>query len=158
MSKITSSDALDLITLSKAENKLGDIKSSLLTLEQFQSEHLGVWMLADGSSCTGTAYGTLTGATALPDMRGTVQRMKAHGSTRNPDGDLPIGTYQGDAFGSHSHGMQTPTNYSNIGYEAWFARTAGSNGVESGHATKTSGGSETRMKNVTVNFFIKVGY
>lgn len=148
----------DLISISKAENKIGDVKSSMLTLAEFESEHLGVWKLMDGQSCAGTAYAALKGVGVVPDMRGTVPRMKAHGSVRNPDGDLALGTYQADAYAAHTHQLDF--------YQDSGGGTYGrGNPVHGGASTnlrqdyiQNSGGNETRMKNITLNFFIKVDY
>ena len=64
------------------------------------------WVLADGRSVTGSAYATITGTTAIPDMRGLFLRGKNNGRTdgnKNPDGDLGLGAIQGDQIVSHVH-------------------------------------------------------
>jgi len=57
---------------------VGTIIQSVLTAQQFQTT-MGAdgakWRLAAGGDCTGTAYATLTGATTLPDLRGSFLRM-----------------------------------------------------------------------------------
>ena len=158
MAKLTAGGVLDLISLSQAENKIGDVKSSMLTLAEFEAEHLGVWKLMDGQSCVGTAYATLKGVTVVPDMRGTVPRMKAHGSVRNPDGDLALGTYQADAYAAHTHQLNMyQDNGNGTAGRGNPIHGAGSTNLRQDYIA-SAGGNETRMKNVTLNFFIKVGY
>lgn len=149
MSKITSSDALDLITLSKAENKIGDVKTSMLTLAQFQSEHLGVWMLMDGASCVGTAYEALTGKTVVPDMmtNGTFPRQAKTGRE--------LGSYEADEVKAHGHSFAMRGNNGGTG-PVGYPYTAGTD-ASTGN-TDATGGAETRPKNTAMNFFIKVGY
>lgn len=135
---------------------IGEVKASMMTLAQFQAQFGTNWVLADGSSATGTKYATITGSTTLPDCRGVTLRGKNNGSTRNPDGDLALGTYQADMYTSHTHTAPYNGNgtsgLSNIGYAAGDTNPAYGTMI----ANNPSGGNETRMKNVTVNYFIKV--
>ena len=131
---------------------LGTIVQSMLTETQFQSLNSTSWVLMDGRDVTGSAYATLTGQTTLPDARGAALRMKNNGRSdgnQNPDGDSILGAWQGDEFESHTHGTVnagTGVTGGGLGY-----------GVQSsGGNTQAAGGNETRMKNVTVNFFIKI--
>lgn len=160
---------------------IGEIKASMLTLAQFQAQFGTNWVLADGASATGTKYATLTGAYVLPDCRGVALRGKNNGSTRNPDGDLALGTYQADLYGSHTHAQDAHYHVGGYGNGAGYGGYSyGSTSVGTpnstqnnnlGHASharsnpntttvtatnQNSGGNETRMKTVTVNYFIKV--
>jgi hypothetical protein len=139
--------------------QLGDIKESLLDEATFQSVHGTSWILADGRSITGTDLATLTGWTNAPDLRGVFLRGKDHGVGRNPDGDTALGTYQLDSLQGHEHN-QIYTSGSN------GSTTPGSGrdpvvGATAGIVTDGSNGTprvseETRSRNVTVNFFIKI--
>lgn len=135
---------------------VGTVLHSMLTVAQFQAQYGTNWVLADGSSCTGTKYASVTGATTLPDMRGVFLRGKNNGSTRNPDGDLALGTYTADKFAAHTHSIDafkgasgsTATN-DPILYDE-------SNVALNSFSTNSSGGNETAPKSVTVNIFIRV--
>jgi hypothetical protein len=139
---------------------VGTIRSSMLSLAQFQAEVDGTWMLANGSSCVGTNYATVTGNTVVPDMRGMVPRGKNNGRSdgkQNPDGDVALGTQQDDQLATHSH--QLTFHQDSGGGGAPNNNVHGSASINPIVKTTTSsGGNETRMKNVTVNWFIKVGY
>ncbi len=106
-----------------------------------------------------------SGDIILPDMRGRAPRGWANGSSNDPDrasrlaragdgqtGDYP-GTYQDDEFEDHSHTYEKET-------------TAGlrNNGASqtplvttSTTATSSTGGNETRMKNTSVMFTMRLG-
>lgn len=161
---------------------VGTVRASLLTLAQFQTEVDGTWILANGGSCVGTAYATVTGNTVVPDMRGVVPRGKNNGrvdGNHNPDGDVALGTFQGDSFQHHGHDFYVGSttnafNHLSSQNQIALADNAGSRLLKSAASgsqdiifnpknvdgvsgsPKTS--NETRMKNVTVNWFIKVGY
>jgi hypothetical protein len=160
---------------------VGTIRASLLTLAQFQTEVDGVWMLANGGSAAGTAYATVTGNSVVPDMRGVIPRGKNNGRAdgkQNPAGDLALGTHQDDAMQGHLHDLMVGNTSSGFAHgqannQIALADNAGSRVLKSTvagsqdliHLPMTDGSngtprtaSETRMKNVTVNWFIKVGY
>lgn len=164
MAKINSSDALDLITLSKAENKVGDYKWSALSETAFSNEHLGQWMLCDGRSCAGTGYATLTGSTTVPDATtdGTFIRQAKAGRA--------LGSFEADDFKSHthlqnahSHGIQmyaqNVQNGSGVPQSIAQAPLGGVATTNSSTATnQNTGGAETRPKNIALNLYVKVGY
>ena len=149
---------------------VGTVLHSMLTVAQFQAQYGTNWVLADGSSCTGTKYASVTGATTLPDMRGRFLRGKSHASGNNPDGDLALGAYSADKLGSHSHN----TNYSNAsggGYSpAYYWSGSGSDtdgrgilpnnmtgvGTLARVPTDATGSSETSPRSITVNYFIRI--
>jgi hypothetical protein len=148
-------DGANLIEFKSVQGTLGDIRTSMLTEALFQSENDTTWIIADGQDVTGSDYHTLTGETTIPDTRGTFLRGKNNGRVdgkQNPDGDLPLGTYQVDDFFSHDHsvssssftggGAQAAIASNNVGYPA--------------HITGMTGGNETRPRNITVNIFIKI--
>lgn len=140
---------------------IGEIKASMLTLAQFQAQFGTNWVLANGASATGTAYATLTGSTIVPDCRGVSLRGKNNGRSdgaQNPDGDLALGTYQGDMFVSHGHSMSNNVSVQTGGLNdtTTGVRAVDRFGVISAISALANGGNETRTKNVTVNYFIKV--
>lgn len=153
---------------------IGTYINSDLTLSQFQSETPGIWMLANGGSCTGTAYATKTGRVNVPDLRGVYMRAKDNGRGLNPDGDLALGAYTADAIrnisgptGVHITGgsVNLPGGYpyfwGSSGYGTVFGGVSGNNqtsgiGFDVSRQVPTAG--DNRPKSVTVNVFIKVGY
>ena len=151
----------------KDQGKVGDIIHSMLTEEQFIAENGAGWVLADGRSAAGTKYAALIGA-SVPDLRGRFLRGKNYTriSGGNPDGDLALGQEQGHANEAHQHGMSTSSAAQRIAFYATAnptsapginnsnVLTGGSGGVPA--VTGSSGQSETRSANTTVNFFIKI--
>lgn len=160
--------------------KVGQIISAMLSETQFQAIHGNNWILSDGRSVAGSSYALASGNTTVPDLRGMALRGKNNGGSalgtrgdgfQNPDGDLALGTLQDHTFSSHNHGggNHSHTWNSYLWYVfsngALIART-GYDNIGSGQITETmnasgtiistQGGNETRMRNVTVNHFIKV--
>lgn len=129
---------------------VGTIIHSMLTTTQFAAEYGTNWILADGSSVTGSKYASVTGNSAVPDMRGAFLRGK--GATYNPDGDLAIGTYSGDKTYSHNHSFPA--------YEAGGGTPgvvySASGGTLTTVTVGTSGANETAPKSITVNIFIRI--
>ncbi len=154
---------------------IGSITTSMLTEAQFQSEIGSTkWILADGRLASGTDYGALTGVSFIPDLRGVFLRGKNNGKIggqSNPSGDLALGVYQDDEFQTHNHGggnhTHTVPNNENLSPEAtdWTVGEWGGYNAPistnvptsaSGAIITSQGGNETRVKNVTINYFIKV--
>jgi hypothetical protein len=137
---------------------VGTIIPSMLTQAQFNGQvGTGYWVIADGSSCVGTTYSAVSGYTTVPDLRGQFLRGKNNGRSdgnQNPDGDSALGTYQADAFKSHNHSYVVDTDN---GIKP-NNHAAGSNGTGESRTNTVSstGGNETRAKNVTINYFIRV--
>ena len=139
---------------------VGSIVDSMLTEVQFNSQmESATWVIADGRSCSGTRYSTLTGASTVPDLRGGFRRSKNNGRSdgkQNPDGDLALGAYTDGRNANHRHGITLPV----------FALSSPTSGFiydpENGGATPYSGqtsydgGNDAAPKNVTVNSFIRV--
>lgn len=179
MAKITSSDALDLIVLSKASAPIGAVIHSTLSEVQFAAENLGTWALMDGRSCAGSAYATLTGSSTVPDATtgGTFLRQAKSGRA--------IGSFEDEDFKSHTHVQNAHTHiqdaHSHVTPRGWETNSGGtsasytsssstanawSNSTNTAVATnqnatatnQNTGGTETRPKNLAVNMFIKIGY
>lgn len=137
------------------------------------------YLLCDGSSylrttypdlfsAIGTAYGTADSTHFnVPDFRGIFPRGVDNGAGNDPDassrtaanpggntGDN-VGSYEPDDFLDHSH-FYTNVN-ANPGVFAGVLGGAASNGFTTNSSTTTGGGSgsETRPKNLYVNFIIK---
>ena len=150
------------------KNPIGMIVASMLTEPQFQALNGTSWVIADGRSATGSAYATITSSTTIPDLRGRALRGKNNPGTAqgdigtvlgNADGDLALNTFQYDQYASHTHSFST----FNIGWGAGgtdFSRgradTNSPANLWSNIGLNAAGGNETRMKNITVNYFIKI--
>jgi microcystin-dependent protein len=137
------------------------------------------WLLCDGSAVSRATYASLftvigtsvgvgdgTNTFNVPDYRGLFLRGFDQGNGADPDattraamnsggntGDK-VGTIEADAFASHNHAL---------GSQVWCISPAGTttcafgtNGaVNNNPPTASTGGSETRPKNATVNYLIK---
>ena len=91
---------------------VGSVVYSMLDEATFQAECGDTtWFLANGQSCAGTLYESVSGNSVTPDLRGIFIRGKNYSrstSTGNPDGDLAVGTYTADRFGTHNHTVTDP--------------------------------------------------
>lgn len=99
----------------------------------------------------GTTYGVGDGATTfnLPELRGEFLRSLDDG--RGVDPSRSIGSAQSHAFAAHTHQMFWDGGIS--GSEAWPTGTR--NSTYSGPTTGTTGGTETRPRNVAMLACIK---
>lgn len=112
---------------------------------------------------------------ACADLRGNEEAYGRCIGRHDPDGDRVLGRYQEASFGSHNHGGEhdhgyndiyfsesggpidmghtygtgARSDYDNRGY-GWDRRTERSGGTE------LRGGNETRPRNITVNYYIKI--
>lgn len=136
---------------------IGDIKPSLLTSAQMSAISTD-WILANGGSCIGTAYATLTGNNTVPDLRGQFLRGLDTSGTVDKDGQSrTLGSSQSDATAKNGLFLNIRTTDSS---SPWHERSdiiSGSsppNNSPSGNAI--NGDLETRPVNVAVNYFIKV--
>jgi microcystin-dependent protein len=155
---------------------VGSVMHTMLTEAQWQTQ-MGnntppyYWVLADGRSVVGSLYNTITGLTNVPDLRSVFLRGKDNGRGLNPNGELAVGTYTADKYGSHSHTITDPShthtttasyvNYgtgmgiqSNQGQQAQTRNTI--NSATTGITINTSGGNETASKSVIVNIMIRI--
>lgn len=159
---------------------VGDVVHSVLTEAQFQAIRGPNWVLCDGRDVSGSRLATLTGNNLLPDVRGQHLRGKNNGRSdgeENPSGDLNIGIQESDQMQSHFHNWNstnhlsqtdaytTPINYltgdsTNGGSGPPTATFQNQNYVDSPKTDPGVGavkkGTETRVKAVTVNMFIKI--
>lgn len=148
---------------------VGSIVASILTLDDFkrQMPKSEVWELADGNKlgpnalakiiAGGGEYSELNpgNVPTKPNLMGVFLRGRDYETIpqklRNPDGKVKLGTYQADEFKSHHHSYGGPNgdNGNRAGQQdAWYQHRE--------YSTGDSGGAETRPRNVTVNFFVRV--
>jgi len=147
---------------------VGTVIASMLTPQQMDQTAPPdeTWVIADGAKYPTTAWGTLTSNASVPDLRGVFLRGQNLGrvmSEGNPDGSA-LGAYQNDMFAAHRHSLVTGSVPRDGG-----ACSASFNGLLdsasiyakgadqcNGDAMNYAGGDETRPRNVTVNYFIRV--
>ena len=132
------------------------------------------WLHCDGSLLVkadfqelynkiGDAHGASPLYFNLPDLRGRFVRGWDAGEGNDPDaagrtvsnaggasGDN-VGSLQGDAFASHTHNIDV----NNVLGASGIAGTNGTAGYPNNGITKSTGGSETRPKNVALLYIIK---
>lgn len=107
-------------------------------------------------------YGDSSTTFHLPDFRGVFLRGRDAGRGMDPEyysrstyysggatGDA-VGSFQSDAFASHSHNYSTYGGWNAIPYEPGSYPFPGHSAT-----TSSTGGSETRPRNVYVNYIIK---
>ncbi len=141
---------------------IGDIVPSMLDPDDFQAMRGPGWVLADGGSYPESRYAELTGRAAVPDLRGVFLRGLDHGrigedGQGNPEGNLALGSYQADRIGSHTHEVELGAQSSEDVDPGPVLREERKSEEESHtFTTSPSGGEETRPRNVTVNFFIRI--
>jgi hypothetical protein len=154
-------------TLQRESSQVGDIVSSMLADNEFQTQRVSTeWVLADGRSVVGSLYAKVTGNTNIPDLRGVFLRgknnlMPDESAGRNPAGDLPLGQYQPDALAAHQHDFKYGFKQDDA---AILDRIQGGSntpytvGSDSGEKTEIqpNASEETRPRNVTANYFIKI--
>ena len=102
-------------------------------------------------SAIGTKYGIGNGSTTftLPDLRGEFIRGWDNG--RGVDSARAIGSYQSDELKSHTHTFMTYSDYSS-------GLGGGGSGVpyyETTRTTSSTGGAETRPRNIAMMYCIK---
>lgn len=149
---------------------LGDVKYSVLKLEEFVKLNGKGWVLMDGQSIENSKLYRLTGGDLKnsPDARGVfIRGMNLGRSTDTGDanGDRNVGMFQSDEFKQHSHSAS--------GYIT--GNITGSNGTrdcDGGNqkfncdpgfpdrnvsvSIQANGGIETRPRNISIYTYIKI--
>lgn len=163
---------------------VGSVQESMLTEAQFQAQAGSGWILSDGRSVTGSLYHTVTGLTTVPDARGLAIRGKNNGrvdGNQNPDGELGLGIFQSHATAKngltaeqtlHTHRIRSGTG-AVVSPSDPSARGLAALNVDNGWQDITgatipyientdppitigAGDNETRMRNLTLNIFIRI--
>jgi hypothetical protein len=138
---------------------VGEIVASMLPVDKFLDLYgRSDWALADGSKTPDNKAYKLISDT-LPDLRGVFLRGKNYSrltSTGNPEKDVELGTYAYDAFKNHTHDIKYSVKSENFqrAFQFRSEKDVPSQFVESGNSK--TGGVETRPRNVTVNYFIRI--
>ncbi|ENX03635.1 hypothetical protein F900_00729 [Acinetobacter modestus] len=98
----------------------------------------------------GTTYGVGDGSTTfnLPDLRGEFVRGWDHG--RGIDAGRTLGSYQADELKSHAHDILTNDDELGIGRV-----TVGGPPTSTTYQTGSTGGNETRPRNIALMYIIK---
>ena len=137
---------------------VGSVVASLLNKAQFQAIYGKGWILADGSSVSESQYHIITGKLKIPDLRGVFIRGKNNGRNdgkQNPN-DLELGAYQTDQFQSHVHEYNRGGSGGNLLYSLAGGTNTGTGRGQTNFIVSGKHGVETRPRNVTVNFFIRI--
>lgn len=123
-----------------------------------------IWVPCDGRNVKSSKYGEFVGN--VPDLRGVFLRgvneygvdfpgvSVVNSIQSNPD-DTQAGVFQSDSFKAHSH------NLGDAGKADWDGKAKSNkqrvqNNGGSGIVTSATGGSETRPKNISVYYYIKI--
>lgn len=159
---------------------LGQIIASILdSAKFFEINTPDEWMLANGQPVPTSAshFISLYGPN-VPDLRGVFLRGRNYSRADeygNPDGDVNNGTAQRDTLVSHRHNINDPGHNHELLFEhdprsggranavinmAWkdgVHKVVGQmNSATTGVTIKEFGGNETRPKNVTVSYYIRI--
>ena len=159
----------------KDTGNLGEIRQSILSVEDFQRIYGVGWVLMAGQPVEDSDLfrERLWTSSTLPDARGIFLRSANHGranETGNPAGNLPLGEYQADQVIRHVHQITGPeggrffVSTAKDSCELRIGLTGGTNFADLGGCLKgitrdfptPFGGSETRPRNIIVNTFIKI--
>lgn len=96
-----------------------------------------------------TTFGSSTGAFNLPDLRGRFVRGFDSGAGNDPG--RAFGDVQADALAAHTHTVAS----NNAGGAGAGAYLAGSGSTNATVTTSSAGSTETRPKNISMNYIIK---
>jgi hypothetical protein len=138
---------------------IGAVQSAMLTEAQFQAQFGTGWVLARGQSVSGSKYASITGNATVPDLRGVFLRGKNNGrstSEGNPDGESALGLPQADQYRSHNHAGAYPNLNASGGTGFTGTGLSSNSGGTNSVSLIANGGNETRPRNVTVNYFIRI--
>jgi microcystin-dependent protein len=158
---VTGVDVTPFVNLQFDTGSIGEIKAFAGNVD---SAH---FLTADGSAVSrsgyaelfrkiGTTYGAGDGSTTfnLPDLRGVFLRGLDAG--RGLDSGRALGSYQADTFASHVHGIVVGNNAGadTRGFKASNMSVQAGTVVGTPNSEAT-GGTETRPKNVAINYGIR---
>ena len=140
---------------------IGEIVASMLPVEQFKNNYNKNgerWELAQGQDAPADSRYRQFVNPKLPDLRGVFLRGNNNGrdtTTGNPEGDYIVGDYRKDEVVAHNHGLtQLGRGGGETNDPSDNVRSTFGNPVPK--TTDSFGGQETRPRNITVNYFIRV--
>lgn len=148
----------------KDTGNLGEIRQSILKVDDFRRIYGEGWVLMDGANIkTSDLYKEgLWEEETIPDAQGVYLRSKNHERAKekgDPDGDRKLGAYIEDRLKSHSHDFDLciPTTQGTGGAHA-PAQGSGSyyRNTPVGGQIKGNGDAETCPRSIVVNTFIKI--
>jgi hypothetical protein len=158
--------------LTKRELPVGTVVASLLTPVEFAKEvgdpasfdvKTSKWTLANGKSVSGTRWAELRADAPVPNLCGMFLRGKNHGKDPNL-AEIDLGQPQADSVGQHKHIQRVfdpsaPDLKERVGggilWNGGYRFTDKVDIYVQGIATDDAR-PETRPKNVTVNYFIRI--
>lgn len=126
---------------------IGQIISADMTLSEYQEIYGDGWIIADGSSCVGSVYASVTGHTAVPDLRNEF--------LRGASGTVDLGTHYDDTTAVNGLSVQNAGQSGVISVAVALGANAFSTPAGS-HSHGLIGDSETAPQHYGVNFFIKI--
>ena len=162
-SQVASGDVLKSEEYNNSVFRIGDVKTSILPLAQFQSLHGSCWIQLNQNisdiDISGSDLASTLGSNSIKSSYGRVLRSEGTNSAS-------LGQQQEDAFQGHGHTFHWATAAALDGSDySGDSRSASTNlNSDSAIGEAVSDGvngtpriaNETRMKNLTVNTFIKI--
>ncbi len=149
--------AIDAIISANQFWNTGDVKSSLNGIVT-----LG-WLECNGAIVSRTTYAALYGVIGetygagdgsttfqLPDLRGEFLRGRDVGRGVDPDAPRALGSLQLDAFKAHTH-----AGVPNLQADIDRGSASSNFSIDNNGSTASTGGAETRPRNVAVMYLIK---
>jgi hypothetical protein len=151
---------------------VGTIVASTLTPKQFAiaaddspdfDPQKSKWALANGDEAKGTNYAMLTGNAKLPNLCAVFLRGKKNGRSQDPSGnslanveEVELGEYRPDIVGPHTHDQYLHMDKDNKTGEMGMRWDGYSNLNSPVVVRGWNPGGENIVKNVTVNYFIRI--
>tara|TARA_R110000868_G_C10972548_1_gene770412 strand:- start:5960 stop:8032 length:2073 start_codon:yes stop_codon:yes gene_type:complete len=145
--------------------RLGDCKYSLLSTTDFNTENEGQWVRLEGQSLTGTDIDTKFGVNSLPDAvsngafirqnggnSGALRAFQDDATAVNGLSNVGVGNHTHTSYINYSSGGGG-VQYNASGISAYSAIQTGGAGA---HNHSLNGDSETRPKNISLNFYCLV--
>lgn len=171
--------ATTAVSLTGCKGAVGDVKYSILPLDQFRQENGDCWVLMNGAGLSSdTKLNAAYGVAELPDARGLFLRAHDDRNSNRQDpsrsADTPPGTYVGDEIRSHNHSMQAAGNHTHTGAFNEVSidwRSGGDDSMGNGtgnddnetsmngshtHTINHTGGAETRPKSINLYVYIRI--
>ena len=157
---------------------VGDVRYSMLTEAEFQTQNGTSWVLMDGRNVAGSRYAILKSVTNIPDHRGVTPRVKNNGRSdgnQDPAGERALGSFQDDAMQqitgfvrwrdsagalSNWEGASGSFTGSNEGFgspaRGGLGGNIGNTNLQLNSALQTKTATDTRTRNLALNAFIKI--